>query len=196
VLTVGAGGGITLVAAVVLWALRDGVLHESNGLEPMILAIQPFVDGRPAIPLVRITLLALAASTVLLAGVSIRRRAGLVIVGVALLLVATIRTDHVLDQGWGGSGGLEVVGGLDDAGAPLAGGQPVDYYLPQASNSTGRLMLYQWYLPDSDFTVVGQPLTRSSSAYVFAESNNPTLIGAGAERVWTDPLKAVSLWRR
>jgi hypothetical protein len=31
---------------------------------------------------------------------------------------------------------------------------------------------------------------------VFAESNNPTLLRAGAERVWTDPLKPVTLWRR
>jgi hypothetical protein len=57
-------------------------------------------------------------------------------------------------------------------------------------------MLYQWYLPDSDFTVVGQPLTQSGSAYVFAESDNARLIGAGAERVWDDPLKRVSLWLR
>lgn len=196
VLTVGAAGVISLFAAVVLWALRDDVLRESNGLEPMILAIQPFVDGRPAIPLIRITLLVVAASAALLAGVSIRRGVGVVMLGVALLLVATIRTDHVLDRGWSGSGGLERVGALDDVGAPLEGGAPVDYYLPQASNSTGRLMLYQWYLPDSDFTVVGQPLTQSSSAYVFAESDNPTLIRAGAERVWTDPLKPVSLWLR
>ena len=195
-LTVGAAGVVTLVAAVVLWALRGDVLNESNGLEPMILAIQPFVDGRPTIPLVRISLLAVVASAVLLVGVSIRRATGVVLLGAALLSVATIRTDHVLDRGWSGSGGLQRVARLDDVGGPLEGGAPVDYYLPQASNSTGRLMLYQWYLPDSDFTVVGQPLTRSSSAYVFAESNNPTLIRAGAERVWTDPLKPVSLWHR
>jgi hypothetical protein len=196
VFTIGAAGGITLVAAVVLWGLRSDVLHESNGLEPMILAIQPFVAGRPTIPLVRITLLALAASVVLIAGATLRRGVGAVAVVVPLLVVATIRTDHVLDRGWSGSGGLEEVGELDDPGAPLHGGLPVDYYLPQASNSTGRLMLYQWYLPDSDFTVVGQPLTQVSSIYVFAESNNATLIGAGAQRVWTDPLKPVSLWQR
>jgi hypothetical protein len=196
VLTIGAAGVATLVAAVVLGALRSDVLRDSNGLEPMILAIQPFVDGRPTIPLVRITLLALAASAVLIGSGSINRRIGLVAVVAPLLVVAAVRTDHVLDRGWSGSGGLEEVGELDDPGAPLAGGAPVDYYLPQASNSTGRLMLYQWYLPHSDFTVVGQPLARSSSAYVFAESDNATLIAAGAERVWTDPLKPVSLWQR
>ena len=196
VLTWVATAAATLLAGWVMWWLRGDQLRESNGLEPMILAVQPFVDGRPAIPLVRITLLALACAAVLL-GAAMTRRAWVTGGVVALLLVAGgLRTDDVLENGWNGSGGLQRVAELAGPRGPLAGGEPVDYYLPAASNSTGRLMLYQWYLPASEFTVVGQPLTQASSPYVFADLDTPALDAAGAAVVWRDPIKAVGLWLR
>lgn len=186
----------TLGLGLTMWLARGDELRESNGLEPMILAIQPFVDGRPMIPLVRLSLLAITAGVVLLAGRLVGRAVGVAVVVAALLVGATLRTEDVIDAGWNGSGGLQSVGRLDDPGGPLSGGAPVDYYLPAASNATGRLMLYQWYLPHSDFTVVGQPLVQASSPYVFAERDNVVLREAGAEIVWTDPLRPIALWRR
>lgn len=196
VTAVAVSAAATVTAGVVLTLLRADELRESNGLEPMILAIQPFVDGRPTIPVLRITMLALFVSGALMVA-ALPRRAWLVAGAVAVLLtVAAARTEDVLNRGWNGSGGLAAVAELAEPGAPLAGGASVDYFLPAASNSTGRLMLYQWYLPGSDFTVVAQPLTQASSPYVFAERENSALRDAGAEIVWNDPLRAVSLWHR
>lgn len=189
-------GAVMLFAGVILRSVRAAELRESNGLEPMILAIQPFVDARPSIPVLRITLIAGLLALVLLATVA-TRVTGLTAVALAVLLVVgAARTEDVLDRGWNGSGGLAEVAELAAPGGPLAGGEPVDYYLPAASNSTGRLMLYQWYLPDSEFTVVAQPLAEASSEYVFAERDTPALRDAGAEVVWVDPLRPVALWDR
>ena len=188
VATIGLGALVALV--------RADQLGAGNGLEPMILALQPFVDGRPAIPVMRITVLALCVAALLVAGAATRRRWVLVGVFAVLLGVGVTRTEDVLNRGWNGSGGLERVALLAEPGAPLERGAPVDYYLPAASNNTGRLMLYQWYLPDSDFTVVAHPLARASSAYVFADLKTPILTEAGAEVVWRDPLKPVGLWLR
>lgn len=195
-LTMTGTGLVTLLAGAAMWGLRADELRESNGLEPMILAIQPFVDGRPTIPLVRITLLALAAVAALVVAALARRPWVVGGVVALLLVVGALRTEDVLNNGWNGSGGLQKVSELADPGEPLAGGAPVDYYLPAASNSTGRLMLYQWYLPDSDFTVVAQPLAQASSPYVFADLDTPDLVDADAEVVWRDPIKAVALWLR
>lgn len=192
----GASGAVLLLAGIVLRAVRTTELGESNGLEPMILAIQPFVDGRPSIPVVRISVIAAVLGLGLVA-VAATRVAWLTGGLVTLLLVFGVaRTEDVLDRGWNGSGGLDEVADLAAPGGPLAGGQPVDYYLPAASNSTGRLMLYQWYLPESDFTVVAQPLVEASSEYVFADRDTPSLEDAGAEVVWIDPLRPVALWHR
>lgn len=194
--TIAGTGAAALLGGWALWHLRADELRESNGLEPMILAIQPFVDGRATIPVVRITLLALCAAAAL-AAAAVSRRRWLIGGVVALLLVSgAMRTEDVLNRGWNGSGGLSRVAELASPGSPLADGAPVDYYLRASSNSTGRLMLYQWYLPGSDFTVVAQPLAQASSPYVFADLDTPDLVDGGAELVWRDPIKAVGLWLR
>jgi len=191
---------VTLGAGWAMWGLRRDELSETNGLEPMILAIQPFVDGRPTIPLVRITLLALAAAALVvvaaLAGRALRAAWPVVVVVAVLLVVAAVRTDDVLDRGWNGSGGLQEVAELAEPDGPLHAGVPADYYLPARSNSTGRLMLYQFYLPGSSITVVADPLVQATSPFVFAPSDDRVLRAAGAEIVWNDPIKNVSLWDR
>lgn len=194
--TLGAAGAATLLVAVVLWRIRGVELRQSNGLEPMILAIQPFADGRPTIPLVRITLLAIAVGAVVVAVAQARRAWAVAALVGALLTAGALRTEDVLNNGWNGSGGLARVSDLAIPGQPLADGAPVDYYLPAASDSTARLMLYQWYLPGSEFTVVAQPLTRASSPYVFAELSTRALVDAGAEVVWRDPVRPIGLWLR
>lgn len=187
--------GFVLAGGLLLRAIRGAELRESNGLEPMILAIQPFSDGRPTLAVVRISLIVVAGTAVL---VAVARFGRVAVTGLlaALLVIGFVRTEHVMNHGWNGQGGLEEIADLEQPGQPLAGGQPVDYYLPARSNSTGRLMVYQWYLPGSDFTVVADPLTQAGSPYVFAETDNAALAASGATRVWRDPSRPISLWRR
>jgi hypothetical protein len=92
-----AGGGA-------LWALRSDLLSESNGIEPMILGLQPFATSATAIDVVRISIWA-AVLTLGLAGIAMavrgRWRSPAVAGAVAvLLMLGWVRTDRLIDRTW------------------------------------------------------------------------------------------------
>ncbi len=186
-----AGGGA-------LWALRSEVLSESNGLEPMILGLQPFATSATSIDVVRISMWA-AALTLGLVGLAIAVRgpwrspvgAGAVTV---LLVLGWVRTERIIDRIWDDSGDVSAVEELRDG--VLTDGVDVDFYLPPGSTSTNRMMLYQFHLPRTEFTVVNDPVDRATSPYVFARVTGDGFAEADARLVWRDPQGRYGLWER
>ncbi|WP_040492408.1 hypothetical protein [Ilumatobacter nonamiensis] len=186
----------TIATAAVTVISRHDALASSNGLEPMILGLQPFRGSSDRIDVFRITVLALAVGAVLLATTFLRSRALLAgtIAAFALVVVGDAFTADILDREWSGRGGHDAVAELADG--PLASGAPVDFLVPAASNSTNRLMLYQMYLPESEFTVVEDSSEVASSPLVFAPPGDTALDEAGALLLWTDRFGRMSLWDR
>jgi hypothetical protein len=195
----------TIVAAVLmlasgglLWALRADVLSQTNGLEPMILGVQPFATSDTTIDVVRISVWA-AALTLSLGGLALaaRRRSAPVIVAAALsvlVMVGGARTSSIIDRYWDDSGDISAVAELRDG--ILADGVPVDFFLQPGSTSTNRMMLYQFYLPRTEFTVVNDLDVGTSSRYVFARLREDGLADSGATLIWRDPQGRYGLWER
>ncbi len=197
---VGATMGVTAMAGVALWVLRRGELRESNGLEPMILGLQPFITSATQIDVPRVTawsiMIMLGIGVIALAGQrNVRVQPILLLASVVVLVVAgSWRTRDTIDRLWDDSGGLRAVEDLRDG--PLADGVSVDYVLPIGSNSTQRLMLYQFHLPRTEFTVVSDPVAGATAVYVFAPIGDRALIESGARLVWRDPRQPIGLWER
>jgi len=196
---VGATAAATVATGVLLWLLRRDLLRSSNGIEPMILGLQPFITSMVSIDVPRITLwavgwiLALGAMVVVMRQRRGRQAVAIVMLG-GLVLVGSLRTRSVIDRLWDDSGGASAVGRLRDGA--LVDGVPVDYYLREGSNSTVAMMLYQFHLPHTEFTVVSDPLAAGTSDYVFAPTDNDALLDSGAQVLWTDPRRPIALWER
>ncbi len=181
-----------------LWALRSDVLSDSNGLEPMILGLQPFATSDTAIDVLRISVWA-SALAFGLAGIShaARRHARAVVVLAAvgvLVTLAGIRTSTIVDQFWDDSGDISAVEVLRDGVLP--DGVAVDFYLPPGSTATSRMMLYQFHLPRTEFTVVHDRADGATSKYVFAKVTGDGFENSGARLVWRDPRGLYGLWER
>jgi hypothetical protein len=58
------------------------------------------------------------------------------------------------------------------------------------------MMLYQFYLPRTEFTVVNDLDVGASSPYVFARLREDGLAESGATLVWRDPRGLYGLWER
>jgi hypothetical protein len=189
-----AGGGV-------LWAVRGDVLSTSNGVEPMILGLQPFATSATSIDVIRISVWA-AALTIALAAVARvvavprRERRALAVAGAAgvLVVLGCMRTDRILDRLWDDSGDAGAVEQLRDG--PLTDGVDVDFYLPAGSTSTNRMMLYQFHLPRTEFTVVHDPIAGATSPYVFARVTGDGFSDAGGRLIWRDPRGRYGLWER
>jgi hypothetical protein len=189
----------TTGAGLLLWSLRSELLSESKGLEPMILGLQPFATSGTSIDVVRISVWA-SLLTLALAAVSIgacrRGLAPLALATVGLLVaVGWSRTSTIVDRSWdeaGDLGAVEEVRGLVD-------GLVVDFALPATSNSTSRMMRYQFHLPRTEFTVV-EDAVAGTSPYVFARvgtrGDERALGDAGATLIWRDPRGRYGLWER
>ena len=181
-----------------LWTLRSEVLSDSNGIEPMILGLQPFATSATSIDVVRISFWA-AALTLGLAGLGLatrgRWRPPVVAGAVAVLLVlGWVRTERLIDRTWDDSGDASVVEELRDG--VLGDHVDVDFYLPPGSTSTNRMMLYQFHLPRTEFTVVNDPVSGATSPFVFARVTGDGFAEAGARLVWRDPRGRYGLWER
>jgi hypothetical protein len=189
---------LTLVSGGVLWALRTDVLSQTNGLEPMILGVQPFATSDTTIDVVRISAWA-AALTLALGGLALaarRRSAPLIVAGALALLVMVggARTSSILDRYWNDSGDMGAVAELRDG--ILADGVPVDFFLQPGNTSTNRMMLYQFYLPRTEFTVVNELAADATSPYVFGRLREDGLAESGATLIWRDPQGRYGLWER
>ncbi len=196
---IAAATAVAIVAAGgALWALRSDVLSTSNGVEPMILGLQPFAVSTTSIDVVRISVWA-GALTLGLAGLALAvrgRRRSLVVAGTVGMLVTLgwVRTERIIERTWDDSGNASAVEELRDG--VLADGVDVDFYLPLGSTSTIRMMLYQFHLPRTEFTVVNDPVNGVTSPYVFARLRDDGLAEAGATLIWRDPLGSYGLWER
>ncbi|MEP6295763.1 MAG: hypothetical protein ABJ382_00425 [Ilumatobacter sp.] len=194
----GAVGASVVMAAVVLTAFRSEPLAGDNGVEPMILGLQPFVSGRSSIDVVPITLAALVLGTAVVAASRLPRAGGPRHVSAAgliglLLVVGGIRTADVIARGWNDTTDIEPIQALADG--PLAGGEPVDFYVRPGSDDTKALMVYQFVLPQSAFTVT-EALDDGDARYVVAPSDSDWPADHPARSVWSDSLRGISLWER
>ncbi len=193
----------TMTAGLALWSLRSEVLSESNGVEPMILGLQPFATSATSIDVVRISVWA-SLVTLALAAVSIGARRGRLAPVAAPIALATLgllvavgwsRAATIVDRTGDDSGDLSAVEEIRD----LVDGLDVDFTLPAASNSTDRMMLYQFHLPHTEFTVVDDA-SAGNSPFVFARvgtsGDERELSDAGAMLVWRDPRGRYALWER
>lgn len=186
-----------------LWWLRHPVLSESNGVEPMILGLQPFSTSATSIDVIRITVRAAIVAGILGATAILARRrrsaalrpavvVSLLVLG--LVAVGWVRTRTIVDGRWHDSGNGGAVAELRTG--PLVDGVPVDFHVPFGSTSTGRMMLYQFHLPRTEFTVVHDERQVGSSPLVFAAVDSDVLEQSGATLVWRDPLGEYGLWDR
>jgi hypothetical protein len=195
VLAVATAGG-TVAGGVVLWALRRDTLADSNGLEPMILGLQPFATSPTAIDVVRISVWA-AAVTIALALVAqwpgAARRLAVSASLAALVALGWVRTSSIVDRSWDDSGDISAVQKLGDG--ILGGVATVDFYLPEGNTGTNRMMLYQFYLPHTEFSVVHGP-DDATSTLVFAHLDAEGFAEPPARLVWTDPKGRYGLFRR
>lgn len=191
-----ASAGATVTGGLVLWSLRRDTLTDSNGLEPMILGLQPFATSPTAIDVVRISVWA-AVVTVALALVAqwpwAARRAAVAASLAALVTLAWVRTSDIIDRSWDDSGDVSAVEALADG--VLDDAPTVDFHLPLGSTSTNRMMLYQFYLPRTEFVVVHGP-DDATSEYVFARLDAEGVAEPPARLVWTDPTGRYGLFRR
>lgn len=189
----------TLTSGAVLWLLRRDVLRDSNGLEPMILGLQPFIASATIIDVPRITAWAVLGILVV-GGAAVavrdprRRRAVVGVMLVVLVVGGAARTRGRVDRLWDDSGNARAVEALRDD--VLTDGTPVDYYLPRGSNATIAMMLYQYYLPRTPVDVVTDPLSGPPGSYVFAPIDNDVLVASDARLVWRDQRRSVGLWER
>lgn len=195
-----AASALAIVASgSLLWMLRSTELAGDNGLEPMILGLQPFITSATSLDVLRISGWA-ALLTVALGAIAIaarrRRATKLVVVVLVLALVGVgwVRTRTIIDHYWDDARNGSAVEELRDG--PLGDGVPVDFYLPPGSTSTSRMMLYQFHLPRTEFTVVRDPVARASSPLVFARVDDGLLMDAGAVLIWRDPRGRYGLWER
>ena len=191
--------GAILASGSLLWALRRSELSDGNGLEPMILGLQPFMTSAPSIEVVRISVwAAVVAGTVGVVAIIGRRRGvqavAVLIVASALVLVGSSRTRTIIDRQWDDSGDVSAVQELRSG--PLVDGVPVDFYLPLGNTSTGRMMLYQFHLPRTEFTVVHDVRDGASSPFVFGRIDVDGFEESGARLVWRDPRGRYGLWER
>jgi hypothetical protein len=186
-----------LVTTAMLLGWRSTQLDVDDGLEPMILGLQPFIRSETTVRALDIAAAALVISAAVVASAvfSARRRSvALSTVLVALVVAGTISTRTVINREWDDRGDYSAVEAIQDG--VLADAEPVDYFLPRGSNSTNRLMLYQMYLPRHEFVVIDDVLDQVSSPMVFAPERDPELLAAGAVLVWADPDHPFGLWQR
>ncbi|HYN34149.1 MAG TPA: hypothetical protein VES40_16115, partial [Ilumatobacteraceae bacterium] len=116
---IAAATAVAIVAAGgALWALRSDVLSTSNGIEPMILGLQPFATSATSIDVMRISVWA-AALTLGLAGLTLAvrgRRRSLAVAGAVGMLVVLgwVRTERIVERTWDDSGDASAVEELRD----------------------------------------------------------------------------------
>jgi hypothetical protein len=191
--------GTTLGLGVGLWVLRRDLFEDSNGLEPMILGLQPFVSTSTSIDVIGISIGAgaITVGLAVIAVIAVRRehpRPVLVFAAVvALVAVGTSRTSTILDRRWDDAGSLSAVQQLRRG--PLADGVAVDFHLPPGSTATNRMMLYQFYLPHTEFTVVNGP-DDATSPLVFARLDAEAFSDEPVRLIWVDPRGSYGLYRR
>jgi len=193
-----AGTGVAIAATgIVLWLLRGDELSQSNGIEPMILGLQPFLTGE-SIPVVSITIVAAAITTALgltaIAGRAPWWPAVGVIALAVLVVVGSVRTGRIIDEAWDDSGGASWYSTLVDD--RLASVTTVDWYLPAGSTSTMQLMLAQFYVPTVEFRVVDDAVTPTGSSFVFASPTDDALVASTARLVEVSAGRTIGLWER
>lgn len=196
-----AGGviGTSLLAAgAVLVAFRAEPLADGNGIEPMILGLQPFVSGRPSIAVVPVTVAALFIGIGVVAAVMLGRGRGRrmvpgALVIAALLVLGGLETADAIERGWTDTNDIAPIQALTEG--PLAEGDPVDFYVRAGTDNTKALMAYQFVLSRSPFTVI-ESLADGNARFVMAPSDSVWPPDQPARRLWRDPTRSISLWER
>jgi hypothetical protein len=189
VLTVAAGG--------VLDALRREELAANDGPWTMILGLQPFIGTARSIDVTRITAVALVMVFVIAFWTALCRPAtvrGVTLVPfLVIVAVGYTRADRAVDRALNSRAGVQAVEGL--GGTVIPDGTEVAYFIRPGSDDTGRMMEYQFYLPDVTFEVVNSiDPDRLETPFLFAPADDATLAAARATVRWRDSSAPIALW--
>jgi hypothetical protein len=205
-----AGVGALLAAtAAGTHALHHEQLSSSVGVRAMIPGLHPFIGTEGSIPVDRITVTAaigiVAIMLVVLLARVVRvrghRPVGWLILAAAcgVLGWAALRTQDVLNvrlNVWASAKAVRAVDELVPPDAVIGVKMVRDSEDPAVSweRQRQRYQLYELYLP-SHTMERDRGVDDAVGPYVFAPAEDPELVEAGAEVLWTDPVHAVSLWR-
>jgi hypothetical protein len=184
--------GAVAAAAIVatgalLHGLRGDELAADGGVRAMILGLQPFLSWGDAVPVGRITALAVIVGGVVVGAASLGRMAGRRGWGVAALAVLLVigygRTRALVD---GNLNAWERSAAVDAPSLPP--GVPV-----RIRDVPDHLqMLYQYSLPENEVVRDGAP--DRPTPFVLAPLDDAVLVGSGAAVVWRDPEEPIALW--
>lgn len=200
------GMAVAAMAAVgvVVDVRHSDVLDTDIGLRSMVAGLLPFVGRTDAVPVARITAIAVSALVVAIGVVSVARRRpalvgpGAVAVAAALLLVGAVRThdgEARLLNGWNR---LEVVRDIDEivpADSPLAVKTVPNRDDPALSweRQRHRYQVFQLFLPHRTF-LRDRGVDDAVGPYVFAPRDDAELLAAGAMVLWEDPTADLDLY--
>jgi hypothetical protein len=184
----------------------DAAIEQAGGLgsRRRMLSLLAFTGGQADIDIVRTTLIALAISTVLLALSALRlhRSWGAVLLASALVLLIGVANNQAMlsvnsDQLNGFAASAVVADVVEDGPAP---GETIGirWDTPDVTwmATMRRWMVYQFYLPDNPIVGLGDDRLPevAEPAFVFASPDDPRLIAAGADVVWSHPDEPFALW--
>lgn len=185
-----------------VYAFHHIALGESVGVRPMVAGFLPWLGERSAIPVFLITGLAMIGLGVLLVLARWPGPHSAVLVGVVAvaLAVAGLRTHDALALRLNVWATARAVTAIEDGIVPP--GEPIGFrFVRDADHPTAswddqrrRGQLYQMYLPDRIF-LRDRGVDDDVGPYVFAPVDDPEMVEAGAEVLWTDPRVKIALWR-
>ena len=200
--------GVTIALGVIVDRIHGDELRESYGVRAMIPGVLAHVNGSDTFDVWRATWI----TAVLVAGVvgtiAVARRAGragspvLAIgtaVAIAVVAIAVVRTRDIADaklNGWQRAAAVREIDELVPPGVALgvrpvpSSREPEIAWVPQRQ----RYMLYQLYLPDRSF-VRDRGVDDGVGPYVFAPVEDPDMLAADAQLLWSDPTIRIGLWK-
>lgn len=199
-----AAAAVTVASAIGIDALNGSRFDDDIGVRAMVAGLLPFVGDRDAIPVGRITVIALIAIAVVTVATLAARRsqaavAVAVVAAIAVLAFAGYRTHHAEGlrlNSWAAAKSVKAIEPLLPPGSPVGVSMVPDADKPALSweRQRQRYQLYQLHLPGHPFLRDRGP-DDSVGPYVLAPADDPTLRAAGADVLWTDPNARVSLWK-
>jgi hypothetical protein len=194
--------GLTLAAGVVVAIEHGDQLADDVGLRMMIPGLLPFIGSGGGIPVVRITLIAVAVLVLLtvLGCVRNSRRVPSLLLLVAAATIVVWSGFRVHDaqttylNAWAIGDDIAEIDDIMPAGAPIGVVMLRDNDNPSWTVQRQRLQVYQFYLSERHPFVWERTPDDVAADFVFAPTGTSVLRDAGGTIRWRDPSKAMALW--
>jgi hypothetical protein len=204
---------ITLATGVVVAYRHGDQLADDIGLRMMVPGLLPYVGRRDGIPVMTVTLIAVAvlALTALVASrrppvapestdaVGRRRPAAVAALVAVVLIILGFSAVRVHDALSVHLNSWAIGDAVADLEALLLPGEPIGLITDADSRwesnveQRQRYQVYQLYLPDHELVWRRGP-ENEPTRFVIAPNGDPDMLAEGAEVRWRDPEKAIALW--